>query len=30
MKVRLLLKQVESLARALRQVADQRGWAFDD
>ena len=30
MKVRLLLKQIESLARALRQVADQRGWAFDE
>src|SRR5919206_67841 len=26
MKVRLLLKQVESLARALRQVANQQGW----
>lgn len=30
MKVRLLLKQVESLARALRQLAGQQGWEFDD
>jgi ParB family chromosome partitioning protein len=30
MKVRLLLKQVESLARALRQVAGQQGWVVDD
>ncbi|HEX9374312.1 MAG TPA: ParB/RepB/Spo0J family partition protein [Roseiflexaceae bacterium] len=30
MKVRLLLKQVESLARALRQVVDQQGWQFDE
>jgi ParB family chromosome partitioning protein len=30
MKVQLLLKQLESLARALRQVANQRGWAFED
>jgi len=30
MKVRLLLKQVESLARALRQVAGQQGWEVDD
>jgi ParB family chromosome partitioning protein len=30
MKVRLLLKQIESLARALRQVAGQQGWAIDE
>jgi len=30
MKVRLLLKQVESLARALRQVAGQQGWVVDE
>lgn len=30
MKVRLLLKQVESLARALRQVAGQQGWEVDE
>jgi ParB family chromosome partitioning protein len=30
MKVRLLLKQVESLARALRQLASQQGWEFDE
>src|SRR5689334_11534581 len=30
MKVRLLLKQVESLARALRQVASQQGWEVDE
>jgi ParB family chromosome partitioning protein len=30
MKVRLLLKQVESLARALRNVASQQGWEVDD
>jgi ParB family chromosome partitioning protein len=30
MKVRLLLKQVESLARALRQVVSEQGWEFDD
>lgn len=30
MKVGLLLKQVESLARALRQLASQQGWEFDD
>jgi ParB family chromosome partitioning protein len=30
MKVRLLLKQVESLARALRQVVNEQGWEFDE
>jgi ParB family transcriptional regulator, chromosome partitioning protein len=30
MKVRLLLKQIESLSRALRQVAQQHGWEFED
>lgn len=30
MKVRLLLKQLESLSRALRQVAQQHGWEFED
>lgn len=30
MKVRLLLKQIESLGRALRQVAQQHGWEFED
>jgi ParB family chromosome partitioning protein len=30
MKVRLLLKQVETLARALRQVASQQGWEVDE
>ena len=30
MKVRLLLKQLESLARALRQVVDDQGWQFDE
>jgi ParB family chromosome partitioning protein len=30
MKVRLLLKQIESLARALRQVAGQQGWEVDE
>ena len=29
MKVGLLLKQVESLVRALRQLASQQGWEFD-
>ena len=30
MKVGLLLKQVESLARALRTLASQQGWEFED
>jgi ParB family chromosome partitioning protein len=30
MKVRLLLKQLNSLARALREVVDQHGWEFED
>jgi ParB family chromosome partitioning protein len=30
MKVRLLLKQLESLARALRGVVSEQGWEFDD
>jgi ParB family chromosome partitioning protein len=30
MKVRLLLKQLESLARALREVVDEQGWEFDE
>ncbi len=30
MKVRLLLKQVESLARVLRDLAGKRGWEFDE
>ncbi|MBK9941235.1 MAG: ParB/RepB/Spo0J family partition protein [Kouleothrix sp.] len=30
MKVGLLLKQVESLARALRQLASQQGWEYDE
>ena len=30
MKVGLLLKQVESLARALRQLASQQGWEFEE
>ena len=30
MKVGLLLKQVESLARALRTLASQQGWEFDE
>ncbi|GAB4129135.1 MAG: ParB/RepB/Spo0J family partition protein [Roseiflexaceae bacterium] len=29
MKVRLLLKQLESLTKALREVANKRGWEFD-
>jgi ParB family transcriptional regulator, chromosome partitioning protein len=29
MKVSLLLRQLDSLARALRQVATQRGWEFE-
>jgi ParB family chromosome partitioning protein len=30
MNVRLLLKQVEWLARALRQVVSEQGWEFDE
>jgi ParB family transcriptional regulator, chromosome partitioning protein len=30
MKIGLLLRQLESLARALRQVANQRGWQFEE
>jgi ParB family chromosome partitioning protein len=30
MKVRLLLKQLESLSHALRQVVDEQGWQFDE
>lgn len=30
MKVSLLLRQLESLAHALRQVANQRGWQFEE
>ncbi len=29
-KVRLLLKQLESLARALREVARQQGWMVEE
>jgi ParB family chromosome partitioning protein len=30
MKVRLLLKQLDSLSRALRQVVNEQGWEFDE
>jgi ParB family chromosome partitioning protein len=30
LKVRLLLKQIESLSRALRTLASQQGWALDE
>lgn len=30
MKVRLLLKQFETLTRTLRQLAQQRGWEFEE
>ena len=30
MKVRLLVKQIDQLARALRGLASQRGWELDD
>jgi ParB family chromosome partitioning protein len=30
MKVRLLIKQIDQLTRALRGLASQRGWEFDD
>jgi ParB family chromosome partitioning protein len=30
MKVRLLIKQIDQLARALRGLASQRGWEFDE
>jgi len=29
-KLRLLLKQLESLARGLRDLAQQQGWESDD
>ncbi|HEU5086958.1 MAG TPA: chromosome partitioning protein ParB, partial [Roseiflexaceae bacterium] len=30
MKVRLLLKQLESLTRALQDVVQKRGWMFEE